>query len=83
MGGQQLSKTAIWVAQVIEQEAKGGTEPIRLIVGDDTRKTEVTRQLQCMLGMRPTRIEVITYAHVMQEKMAARLAALEQETPGF
>jgi hypothetical protein len=78
MGGRQLSKTALWIAQAIEREVNGHPDPIRLIVTDDARKTDVKRQLQCMVGMRYTRIEVLTYADVMQEKMEARLASLAQ-----
>jgi hypothetical protein len=79
MGGRQLSKTAAWIAQAIEREALGHPDPIRLIVTDDARKADVKRQLQCMVGMKPTRIEVLTYADRMEERRAAQG---NQPTPG-
>jgi len=35
--------------------------PIVLTVEDDQQKVQVLRQIRCMIGSRPTRIEVKTY----------------------
>lgn len=57
MGG----KTYLALKQAIERESTESEDiDILVIVPSVERRTEMRRQLQCMVGMRSTRVQVIT-----------------------
>jgi hypothetical protein len=59
--GQRVSALTQILIDALESEQQHN-RPIVLTVEDDQQKVQVLRQIQCMTGSRPTRIEVKTYA---------------------
>lgn len=54
-------KTALMIAQALEAELAGTAQQPQIIVAANTNhKVQIRRQLQCMAGLRSTRIEVLT-----------------------
>jgi hypothetical protein len=84
MNGRQLGKTTKFIARAIEREQDvTDTDPITLLAGDEERKRELRAQLQCMLGLKPTRIRVMTYEEFRTENASKPLESSDgpvQET---
>lgn len=58
---QRFNETAELLVQALEGE-RIHDKPIHVIVDGDEMKIKVQRQLQCMVGMKATRIQIKTYA---------------------
>jgi hypothetical protein len=59
--GQRFDEFAELLVQALEGESIHD-KPIHVIVEGDEMKIKVQRQLQCMTGMKATRIQIKTYA---------------------
>jgi hypothetical protein len=59
--GQRFDEFAELLVQALEGE-RIHDKPIYVLVEGDEMKIKVQRQLQCMVGMKSTRIQIKTYA---------------------
>jgi len=66
--GIQLGKTSRMIADALEAE-RTTERPVVILAPKDSRKEDLVRQLQCMNGMMPTRIQIKTWDEWSAERL--------------